>query len=91
MDELGNQAAAKANLSLSREQEQLLVKTSIDLNALTPLVSGEQELLTLRNVIKESTARNENCAQLVARLKSTTQVSQEVIGKVVSLIKGTIV
>jgi hypothetical protein len=91
MDELGNQAAAKANLSLSREQEQLLVKTSIDLNALTPLVNGEQELLTLRNVIKESTARNENCAQLVARLKSTTQVSQEVIGKVVSLIKGTIV
>ncbi|MGF1842200.1 hypothetical protein L4C39_03270 [Vibrio clamense] len=91
MDELGNQAAAKANLSLSREQEQLLVKTSIDLSALIPLVSGEQELLELRNLIKESTARNENNAQLVARLKSTTQVSQEVIGKVVSLIKGTIV
>lgn len=91
MDELGNQAAEQTNFSLSREQEALLVKTSVDLAALIPMVNDEQELLELRNVIHESTARNENCAQLVARLRATTQISQEVVSKVVRLIKGVVV
>ncbi|MBM4843243.1 hypothetical protein HYO58_06770 [Vibrio parahaemolyticus] len=91
MDKLGNQAAQQANLSLSREQEALLVKTSVDINVLTPLVYGEEELIALRNVIQESTLRNENCAQLVMRLQNTAQISQELIGKVVNVIKGTVI
>ncbi|QMV14894.1 hypothetical protein [Vibrio spartinae] len=91
MDELGNQAAKQANLSLSREQEALLVKTSVDLDALAPLVYDKEELVALRNAIKESTERNENCAQLVARLQNTAQISNEIIGKVVNVIKGTVV
>jgi hypothetical protein len=90
MDELGNQAAEQANLSLSQEEEALMVKTSVDLDALIPLVLGEEEQVALRHVIQESTARNENCAQLVERLQNTAQISQEVIGKVVNVIRGTL-
>lgn len=91
MDNLGNQAAAQANLSLSKEQEQLLVKTSINIEDLIPFVGDEQEKSALIHAIREATELNENNAQLIQRLKSTAQVSQDVIGKVVSYIKKTLI
>lgn len=91
MDKLGNQAAQQANLSLSKEQEALLVKTSIDINVITSLVYDEEELRAFRNAIHESTLRNENCAQLVMRLQNTAKISQELIGKVVNVIKGKVI
>lgn len=91
MDNLGNQAAAQANLSLSNEHGQLLVKTSLDIDALIPLAGDEQQQLALRHTINEATELNENNAQLIQRLKSTAQVSQDVIGKVVSYIKKTLI
>ncbi|MCB5362143.1 hypothetical protein CSB62_12050 [Vibrio splendidus] len=91
MDNLGNEAAAQADLRLSSKQEELLVKTNVALDDLTPLVNEELELLALREVIRESTESNENCAQLIDRLKNTTEISQEVTGKIFNLIKKTVI
>jgi hypothetical protein len=87
MHNIGNKAAELANKVLSVEQESMLVATAINVEALTPLTQNQNELEALRSAVSQATESNENCAQLITRLEGVAEVSEEVVSKVISVIK----
>ena len=83
---LGDQVFKETDKELTDEEAELLLRTSIDWDALRPKVTDSAVYDQLIAVVNEATQRNESIAQLNDRLK---QLGKEGVGlakKVIGLL-----
>ena len=73
MGRLGDKAAETTNAQLAEAEVQLLKETAANLEALRPKITDKAAFDALVKAVRESTARNENIAQLKQRLTELGQ------------------
>lgn len=70
MAPLGKSTVSRTDAELADTEAQVLQTTQVDWEALRPQVTGQDVYDQLIAAVKESTAQNENLAQLRARIEA---------------------
>ncbi len=83
MGNLAHQTAREVDKMLAEEEAAILAKTTIDWKALRPKITDKETFDRLMAAVAESTRRNENIAQLKARIeklgKAAVAVAKDII------------
>lgn len=86
MTGLSKGAVDETNRELSEVEAALLLSTEVDLESLRPQVTETETYDQLIEIIKQSTADNEDLAQLNERIKTLGQEGWKVTKKVIKII-----
>lgn len=87
LQELAAKAKAATDELLSEELENLKKITSTDVELLRVKITNKETYDKLIDVVKESTAKNENLAQLKTRIEKLGSIAKDVVKEVINLIK----
>ena len=86
MAKLGDQTFKKTNQEFADEEAELLLRTSIDWEALRPKVTDSALYDQLIAIVNEATQKNESIAQLKNRLSQLGKEGFNLVKKVVKFI-----
>lgn len=86
MEGLANEVVGQVDKELADEEARLLQQTTVNLEQLRPQISDPDAFAKLVEAVQESTQKNENLAQLKARLEKlgegVLRIAKEVAGKI---------
>ncbi len=86
MEGLANEVVGQVDKELADEEARLLQQTTVNLEQLRPQISDPDAFDKLVEAVQKSTQKNENLAQLKARLEKlgegVLRIAKEVAGKI---------
>ncbi len=86
MEGLANEVVSQVDKELVDEEARLLQQTTVNLEQLRPQISDPDAFDKLVEAVQKSTQKNENLAQLKARLEKlgegVLRIAKEVAGKI---------
>lgn len=87
LDKQSSVAASNADKALEGDLTKLIAAIHTDIDKLSPDVTDKETYDKLISVVKEATAKNENLAQIVTRVKSLGKGAVELAKKLSGLVK----
>lgn len=86
MGNIGDETFNRTNSELSDAEAELLTRTSVDWEALRPNIQDQATFDKLIEAVKQSTARNENLAELKNRIIDIGEAGISIASTVAKLI-----